>query len=535
MKDDTFTFVEQRFPAEFLNKYEILEVLAVTAECETLYVRERETERYAVAKCNLDKSLLSHNRESSILRSLVHDGLPRFFGEYENEDCLCVVREYVSGMPLSDIAKEHHFTEQEAVEITIQLCDILAYLHSQNPPVIHRDIKPQNIIIDNNRKVKLIDFGISRIYDEKAKKDTVFFGTQEFAPPEQYGFLQTDNRADLFSLGVVFGWLLTGETDAEKVSEQLEKSPFAKIYKKCTEFSPKARFASADKLKTALKHSDGKQKKAVLGAAVTALISIAFLCMGFGVGRYTDWLTPATKGVVFLEPMIEKAVRLQLGKNDTEPITPDELLTVTDLYVFGSDLIAKTDQELNEKANALFQSNQMKSGNITSLEDLANMPNLKYGTVAMQNISDISPLSGLKNLEMLTIKNNPIADISPLSGLQQLQSLSIFDTNVTDLSPLSSCPRLTTLDVGDSLIITLDPLKSVIGINGLYLYKNEIDTLHGIEAFTKLQFLEITSIADGDLSPLLSLTNLKGIAIGEDMKNAAEKIKGEAMFTIEYR
>ncbi len=532
--EDTFTLVEQRFPAEFVRDYEILEALAVTEECETLYVRERKHKQYAVAKCYMDKALLSTSRESSILRSLVHHGLPRFICEYENENCLCVVREYVSGMPLSDMAKEHHFTEQEAVDITLQLCGILSYLHSQNPPVIHRDIKPQNIIIDNSGKVKLIDFGISRNYDVNAKKDTVFFGTQEFAPPEQYGFSQTDNRADLFSLGIVFGWLLTGETEVEKVSERLEISRFAKIYRKCTEFSPKDRYPSADKLKEALLHSCGEQRRSVRRAAAV-LISILLLMTGFGVGRYTDWLAPAAKEVTFTEPAIEKAVRLQLGKNATELITQKELLTVSELYIFGNKLIAKTEQELADQADELINCNQMREGDITTLEDLAKMPNLMFLTVAMQNISDLSPLSGLKKLEALTLKNNPITDLSPLSGLEKLQTLSIFGTEVTDLSPLSSCPKLATLDIGDTPITSMEQLKRVPGIKNLFIYKNTIDTLTGAEAFTKLQYMEVSRVADGNLSPLLALPTFQGITLGEEMREAAETIKNKAAIDIMFR
>ncbi len=72
------------------------------------------------------------------------------------------------------------------------MCDILNYLHSQNPPIIHRDIKPQNVIVDERGRVTLIDFGISRMYDAGARADTLCFGTRHYAAPEQYGFAQTD-------------------------------------------------------------------------------------------------------------------------------------------------------------------------------------------------------------------------------------------------------------------------------------------------------------------------------------------------------
>ena len=181
---------ERRYPPDFLARYEILEGLSVKPECETVYVKDRQSGKFAVAKCYMDKSLLSREDEGRILSSLRHDGLPCFLGEYESDTVLCVVREYVPGVTLAELLEEAPLSEPEAMTVLLQLCDILSYLHSQSPPVIHRDLKPQNIILTDDGKVKLIDFGISRVYDAAAKKDTVFYGTQEFAPPEQYGFSQ---------------------------------------------------------------------------------------------------------------------------------------------------------------------------------------------------------------------------------------------------------------------------------------------------------------------------------------------------------
>ena len=224
---------EGRYPPDFLARYEILEGLSVKPECETVYVKDRQSGEFAVAKCYMDKSLLSREGEGHILSSLKHDGLPRFLGEYESETVLCVVREYVPGVTLAELLEEAPLSEPEAMTVMLQLCDILTYLHA-GPPVIHRDLKPQNIILTDGGKVKLIDFGISRVYNETAKKDTVFYGTQEFAPPEQYGFSQTDQRADLFSLGVVMGYILTGQT-APDAAAAIQNKRLSRIYRKCTD------------------------------------------------------------------------------------------------------------------------------------------------------------------------------------------------------------------------------------------------------------------------------------------------------------
>ena len=102
-------------------------------------------------------------------------------------------------------------TEDIARELAIALAEAMKALHTSDPVVIHRDIKPKNIIVRDDGSLALIDFGISRVYKKEATSDTVISGTEGFAPPEQYGFMQTDIRSDIYSFGVVLSWLLTGK------------------------------------------------------------------------------------------------------------------------------------------------------------------------------------------------------------------------------------------------------------------------------------------------------------------------------------
>lgn len=523
-----------RYPSDFLARYEMLEGLSVKPECETVYVKDRQSGEFAVVKCYMDKSLLSQNAEGKILRSLRHSGLPCFLGEYESDAMLCVVREYIPGVTLAELLEDSPLSEREAITVLLQLCDILTYLHSQSPPVIHRDLKPQNIILTNDGTVKLIDFGISRVYDVEAKKDTVFYGTQEFAPPEQYGFSQTDQRADLFSLGVVMGYILTGKTDLDAAASAIENKRLSRIYRKCTNFSPHGRYSSAVKLKAALLRSDGKRKRMAVCTLVTALVCISFLCAGFAVGRYTDLFTPTTVGVVFEEPLIERAIRLQLDKTDAAPITKEELLSVTELYIFGSEVIAKTEEEMNDSAYLLFSENKMNSGAIKSLTDLAKLPNLQCVAVAMQQISDLTPLASLPQLRVVIVKNNPIEDISPLCELKQLERLSLFGALVDDFSPLADCPRLVDLDAGETLARTPAAFAGLSMLTNLNLYKLTFDTLAGIEQLQRLTFIEFSGVVDGNLSPLLMLPELETALLGESLRGNAKEIEAQASFTIAY-
>jgi len=177
VEDFLASFDDSRFPAAFLMRYELMECLSNHALGETLLVKDRQTGEHYIAKCYLEDSLPSHTSESDLLRKLDHDGLPAYIAEYQNDRTLCVVREFARGKSLDRLAREAPLTLRQCVDIAVQLCSILTYLHGQTPPIIHRDIKPQNIIVDDAGGVTLIDFGISRRYDETSAADTLCFGT----------------------------------------------------------------------------------------------------------------------------------------------------------------------------------------------------------------------------------------------------------------------------------------------------------------------------------------------------------------------
>lgn len=276
-------FDESCFPRDFMQIYEPMECMAHNQMGETLLVRDRQTGTFFVAKCYTNQTLFSSKTESELLKDLHHEGLPAFIGEYRTDAILCVVREYVEGLPLDEYVRNISLSERQIISIGIQLCGILAYLHTHTPPIIHRDIKPQNIIIDQNGKIKLIDFGISRVYNKEAKTDTVFFGTQEFSPPEQYGFSQTSCRSDIFSLGVVLFWMLTGNTDVEAAIDNAQNRRLYRVVHKCTAFAPKDRYDSAEAVKRALLQARPEVfKKDRILLSVVGVLAVAF-CIAGGV------------------------------------------------------------------------------------------------------------------------------------------------------------------------------------------------------------------------------------------------------------
>jgi len=162
-----------------------------------------------------DEAAMLFEREALTLARLRHPGLTAIWDYFNIDDDWYLVMEYVPGKTLRDRMRRAPgpLPLAEALDYASQLCQVLQYLHSQHPPIVFRDLKPANIMITPDGRVKLIDFGIARLFSPGKFKDTVQFGTPGYAPPEQYGG-QTEPRSDIYSLGVVLHQMLTGHNPA---------------------------------------------------------------------------------------------------------------------------------------------------------------------------------------------------------------------------------------------------------------------------------------------------------------------------------
>ncbi len=534
--DSIFEYNESRYPASFFVDYEALACLAAGETVETLLVRDNKTGERRLAKCYLGENMSSGATEAMLLKKLKNPGIPQFLAEYQNDAMLCVVREFVEGLPLNEYVAQSHPSIELSVAIASQICDILAYLHHQSPPVIHRDIKPQNIIIDSSGKAWLIDFGISREYNATANKDTTCFGTVDFAPPEQYGFSQTDNRADIFSLGVLIGWLLTGESQPRKALPKLESARLKKIVKTCTELAPDQRYHSADRVKKALLRANGHTRKRILCGVGCVLAAVVCLGAGFAVGRYTSY-TPAllvSSGVHFSEPLIEQAVRQSLNKSGEEPISKDDLLRVTELYIFGNHIANNAEAFYDVQSHMVLNDGTVENGGIQSLTDLTQLKNLKIVHIALQNIVDLSPLAQLASLETVDLNHNPIADVSALTALYSLRDLSLYDSRMSDFSVLSACPLLVRIDAGNTRVLSLQAFSGIDSLEQLNLRQTTLKSLDGIESLSGLEQISFGDVRTHDLTALSSLPFLKEVFLSEDFREAAARDLPNAPFQITF-
>ena len=185
--------------------------------------------------------------------------LPRVEASYEMPDEFVVVCDYVPGENLEQIVSARgRLPEDEAREIVAQLCEAAAALHAHG--IVHRDISPRNVVVAADG-AHLIDLGIARFRSAGATHDTTQLGTPGFASPEQHGFAQTDARSDVYSLGRVLGYLLTGVLPDVPEAAEYERTlrdpgvvqPGARaIVERASAMEPSARYQSAEELAEAL-------------------------------------------------------------------------------------------------------------------------------------------------------------------------------------------------------------------------------------------------------------------------------------------
>ena len=318
------------YPEGFLREYVIMECLAERNGIDTFLVQDGEGARY-VAKC-YDKATWSIPDHDAILGALDHPGLPKTVSSFENESMSVAVRSYVEGVSLDRYVLDNDLSEQEIVRICVQLCDILGYLHHRETPIIHRDIKPQNVIVKPDGSIVLIDFDIARVYRKGHDTDTYFFGTQAYAPPEQYGFSQTDARTDIYSLGVLLRFLLTGST-RENRNVRVYR-PLAKIIERCTAFAPKERYADVDQVKKALLAANPTSQGLRIAGAVVAVLAAAALLAFAGVKIYeaatwSPFNSDAIPSVLNDDERVDDAVAYMQGKYGTDLFDhPDDIATI---------------------------------------------------------------------------------------------------------------------------------------------------------------------------------------------------------------
>lgn len=212
------------------------------------------------------------------------EGTPRIRELIMEDDHLTVIEEYISGVSLRNRIDKDELSLEDILSYIFDICEILKKLHGHNKPIIHRDIKPGNVIITSYNRAVLLDFNAAKFYSEESE-DTVLLGTRGYAAPEQYGFGSSSVQSDIYALGIMFKEMLK--------SINCEDARLLNICNKCTELSPKERYKNVKELSDAIynyKHPfntsslkpvgfrSGKALNMIL--ASTVYVFLAFVCFG---------------------------------------------------------------------------------------------------------------------------------------------------------------------------------------------------------------------------------------------------------------
>lgn len=214
------------------NEYDTLRVLKQSPRGTVSVVRHKKS-----GTCYVFRRYSGSGEVYRRLLPVLCPHLPQIM-EAEQDGQTAVLEEYVQGDTLAELLMGARLTEREARQVTMQLCQALHVLHSMG--AVHRDVKPENVILRGSDAV-LIDFDAARIYKDESESDTQVLGTTGFAAPEQYGIFQSDERADIFSLGVLLNIMLTGKHP----SREMAAGKMGRIVRKCTMTAPEQRYQSA--------------------------------------------------------------------------------------------------------------------------------------------------------------------------------------------------------------------------------------------------------------------------------------------------
>ena len=206
--------------------------------------RHRETEAPLICRN------MAPGDDLSAFRRLVgrtHPNLAEVYDVIEDETAPAVLLEYVPGRSLDEILGDEPPKYEAVRRMALDICDGLIALHSME--IVHKDLKPENVIITPEGTARLIDYGIATVFGEDRPPQTALLGTVGFAAPEQFGFNRTDARTDLYSFGVLLNVLLAHEHPTAK---QYREGQPGKIIRRCLQTSPEDRYDSAMELRKAL-------------------------------------------------------------------------------------------------------------------------------------------------------------------------------------------------------------------------------------------------------------------------------------------
>lgn len=502
-------------PADLGSEYTVLSELKSGKSGQVLLIYDTVCRRKAILKIAYSRLELLET-EAAAMSALAGEGIPVVYNCRISDNCGWLLREYIPGETLDEYVKKNGtLSADETVSLGIALCRVVGRMHLHEPRMIHRDIKPQNVVRKKDGSLCLIDFGTCREYDASSSCDTQIIGTPVSAPPEQFGYCQTDARSDVYSIGMLLNFLSTGEyaLDKRSASPQLKS-----VIEKCTCFAPNDRYSDALELQRALEAlspSSRLRRRILLCSAALAVIAAVIIILPIAVRGISAALASVgaeerisadpqieAEEYIFADPTIKAEVCRQLGK---DVITYGDLNGITELMLIGNTPVEEWDSiSVVGSSIAVNGVGINDSGGICTLKDIEAMPNLHTLVLCNQEISDLSPLSGSK-IERLALNSNNISDITPLSRCASLSELVIGGNPVSVLTPLLECKQLSYLEIGKTRVNNFEVISKLPELLSL-----------------NIAFCEYLT----DLSPLAEMDDLRELTVFHADNETLELIYG---------
>lgn len=543
--------------------------LALDTRLDNVPVAIKEMSTRAVGG-NLQAAIAAFKKEADMLSNLEHPQLPRLFDLFSGRGGhWYLVMDYLEGQTLQEVAESRGpIPEEEVLNWGRQLCEILDFLHRQTPPIVFRDLKPANIMLTPEGRIILIDFGIARYFEVESSGDTCDYGFNGFASPEQFGIKQVDTRSDIYALGAILHYLLTGQDPVKKpfvfeapsqtvkISPHLEAA-IMKALEMQAENRPEsmremldllscetAGAASRDILdannavpKLNLENTDAaditdfkayKTNKTIIAACLLiTLISLVW----YGLGYSRKDIASSGPGKEVSQQVIMKADK-KADSDDTKPkILPDDLVPENN----SEQAINHAENETIagiEKEKILFNDftfeNAVREAIIKPEGDIYiyDVKDLRELDLHEKGIADISGIQYLTNLQILDLGFNNISDISALQGLVNLQDLNLGFNNITDISALKDLKNLQKLGLNTNRITDISPLRSLSKLDSLCLPCNQVSDITALQGLTNLVILEINNTGISDINKLQKLTSLKTLYLNENHISDIRALQG---------
>ena len=297
------------------NRYEILQLLGEGGMGAVYKARDREVDRLVAIKvirpelASRPDILARFKQELILARQVTHKNVIRIFDLGEADGLKFITMDFIEGRDLKSILRERgKFSPDEAVKIATQICRALDAAHSEG--VVHRDLKPQNIMVDAHGRVTVMDFGIARSMETPGMTQTgSLVGTPEYMSPEQAKGENVDARSDIFTLGIIFYELLTGKTPfyadtayatllkrtQERARDPVELDPtippyIGAVVMKCLETNRDQRYSSALEIVHDLGQQTVTASKTALPAVVPASTAVPVAPTALPFQRYRAWI-----------------------------------------------------------------------------------------------------------------------------------------------------------------------------------------------------------------------------------------------------